>query len=173
MRTPAYNMGIATSATWRCINGHFIAINISRAGQALLGFCLLTCTFISLLGSGSGQDKQWIPPLQQYLFVIRHAVWELLHFELLTKIYWQIPREDLSESPHRLDKRNSTFSFCFLAFVLFSSSVLGGLLLKSLYHRRHNILVETFQETENLLIRITYYEQGNFDTLLLFKIITI
>ena len=51
-------MGIAASAAGRCINGHFIAINIIRAGQTLLGFCLLTFTFITLLGSGSGQDKQ-------------------------------------------------------------------------------------------------------------------
>jgi hypothetical protein len=28
------------------------------AGRTLLGFCLLTCTFISLFSSGSGQDKQ-------------------------------------------------------------------------------------------------------------------
>jgi len=51
-------MGIAASAAGRCINGHFIAINFSWAGQALLGFCLLTFTFISLISSGSGQDKQ-------------------------------------------------------------------------------------------------------------------
>ena len=50
-------MGIAASAAC-CINGHFIAINISRAGQALLGFCLLTFTFITILDSGSGQDEQ-------------------------------------------------------------------------------------------------------------------
>jgi len=28
------------------------------AGHTLLGFCLLTCTFISLISSGSGQDEQ-------------------------------------------------------------------------------------------------------------------
>jgi hypothetical protein len=28
------------------------------AGRTLLGFCLLTCTFISLISSGSGQDEQ-------------------------------------------------------------------------------------------------------------------
>jgi len=28
------------------------------AGQTLLGFCLLTCTFISLISSGSGLDEQ-------------------------------------------------------------------------------------------------------------------
>ena len=38
-------MSIATSTALRCINGHFIAINISRAGQVLLGFCLLPFTF--------------------------------------------------------------------------------------------------------------------------------
>ena len=42
----------------RCINGHFIAINIIRAGQASLGFCLLTFTFLSLIIIGSGQDEQ-------------------------------------------------------------------------------------------------------------------
>ena len=54
----ACNMGIAASGAGRCINGHFIAINISRAGQASLGFCLLTFSFISLFSSGSGQDEQ-------------------------------------------------------------------------------------------------------------------
>ena len=28
------------------------------AGRTLLGFCLLTCTFISLFSSGSGLDEQ-------------------------------------------------------------------------------------------------------------------
>jgi hypothetical protein len=28
------------------------------AGQTSLSFCLLTCTFISLFNSGSGQDQQ-------------------------------------------------------------------------------------------------------------------
>jgi len=51
-------MGIAASAAGRCINGHFITINFIRAGQALLGFCLLTFTFLSLIISGSGQDEQ-------------------------------------------------------------------------------------------------------------------
>ena len=51
-------MGIATSAAGRCINGHFIDINISRAGQASLGFCLLTFTFLSFIISGSGHDEQ-------------------------------------------------------------------------------------------------------------------
>ena len=54
----AHNIGFASSLAGRCINGHFIAINISWAGQASLGFCLLTCTFLSLFISGSGQDKQ-------------------------------------------------------------------------------------------------------------------
>jgi len=49
-------MGIAASAA--CINGHFIAISIIWTGQASLGFCLLTFTFISLIISGSGQDEQ-------------------------------------------------------------------------------------------------------------------
>ena len=34
-RAAAYNRGIAASAAGRCINGHFIAINFSRAGQAM------------------------------------------------------------------------------------------------------------------------------------------
>ena len=51
-------MGIAASAAGRCINEHFSAINISWAGQASLGFCLLTFTFLTILGSGSGQDEQ-------------------------------------------------------------------------------------------------------------------
>ena len=51
-------MSIATSTALRCINGHFIAINISRAGQVLLGFCLLPFTFLSLIISSSGQDEQ-------------------------------------------------------------------------------------------------------------------
>jgi len=38
--------------------GHFIAINFIWAGQTSLSFCLLTCTFISLISSGSGQDEQ-------------------------------------------------------------------------------------------------------------------
>ena len=48
----------AASVAGRCINGHFIAINMSRAGQASLIFCWLTFTFISLFSTGSGQDKQ-------------------------------------------------------------------------------------------------------------------
>ena len=52
------NMGIAESAACRCINGHFITINIIWAGQASLGFCLLTFTFLSLIISGSGRDEQ-------------------------------------------------------------------------------------------------------------------
>gem|GEM_PF-7019033 len=52
-----------------CINRHFIAINISSAGQALLSFCLLTFTFLSLIISGSGLDEQLNPHLQQYLDV--------------------------------------------------------------------------------------------------------
>jgi hypothetical protein len=54
----AHNIGFAASLAGRCINGHFIAINISWAGQALLGFYLLTCTFITLFSSGSGRDEQ-------------------------------------------------------------------------------------------------------------------
>jgi hypothetical protein len=37
------------------------------AGRTLLGFCLLTCTFISLFSSGSGLDTATIPALQQAL----------------------------------------------------------------------------------------------------------
>ena len=51
-------VGIAASAAGRCINGHFIAINFSWAGQASLDFCLLTFTFLSLIISGSRQDEQ-------------------------------------------------------------------------------------------------------------------
>ena len=36
------------------------------AGQASLGFCLLSFTFISLFISGWGRTQQWIPSLQQY-----------------------------------------------------------------------------------------------------------
>jgi len=34
------------------------------AGRTLLGFCLLTCTFISLIGSGVRADTATIPALQ-------------------------------------------------------------------------------------------------------------
>jgi hypothetical protein len=34
------NIGFAASLAGRCINGHFITINISWAGQTSLGFCL-------------------------------------------------------------------------------------------------------------------------------------
>jgi hypothetical protein len=33
-------------------------LNLIWAGLALLGFCLLTYTFISLISFGSGQDEQ-------------------------------------------------------------------------------------------------------------------
>ncbi|MBK7308906.1 MAG: hypothetical protein IPI88_19100 [Chitinophagaceae bacterium] len=32
------------------------------AGRTLLGFCLLTCTFISLISSGSGRTQQLFQP---------------------------------------------------------------------------------------------------------------
>jgi hypothetical protein len=41
------------------------------AGRTLLGFCLLTCTFISLISSGSGLDEQQFQPCKQALPVVR------------------------------------------------------------------------------------------------------
>jgi len=38
-----------------------------RAGHTLLGFCLLTCTFISLISSGSGRTQQQFQPCKQAL----------------------------------------------------------------------------------------------------------
>jgi hypothetical protein len=57
-KATACNIGFAARLAGHWSNGHFITINISWAGQALLGFCLLTCTFIFLISSGSGQDEQ-------------------------------------------------------------------------------------------------------------------
>jgi hypothetical protein len=37
------------------------------AGQTSLGFCLLTCTFISLISSGSGRTQQQFQPCKQAL----------------------------------------------------------------------------------------------------------
>jgi hypothetical protein len=37
------------------------------AGRTLLGFCLLTCTFISLFSSGSGRTQQLFQPCKQAL----------------------------------------------------------------------------------------------------------
>ncbi len=37
------------------------------AGQTSLGFCLLTCTFISLFSSGSGRTQQLFQPCKQAL----------------------------------------------------------------------------------------------------------
>jgi hypothetical protein len=42
------------------------------AGQTSLGFCLLTCTFISLISSGSGRTQQQFQPCKQALPVVRH-----------------------------------------------------------------------------------------------------
>ena len=51
------------------------------ADGILLGFLFLSCTFISLLGSSSGQDEQWIPHLQQYLFVMCHPIQHPAHIQ--------------------------------------------------------------------------------------------
>jgi hypothetical protein len=39
------------------------------AEHTLLGFCLLTCTFISLISSGSGRTQQLFQPCKQALLV--------------------------------------------------------------------------------------------------------
>jgi len=44
-----------------------------RAGQASLGFCLLSFTFITLFSSGWGRTQQLIPCLQQYPVVSGHC----------------------------------------------------------------------------------------------------
>ncbi len=51
-------LGLLQGLAGRCINGHFVAINMSCSGQASLSFCWLTFTFISLFSSGSGLDEQ-------------------------------------------------------------------------------------------------------------------
>jgi hypothetical protein len=51
-------MEFAARLAGRWSNGHFIAINFICAGQTSLDFCLLTCTFISLISSCSGLDEQ-------------------------------------------------------------------------------------------------------------------
>jgi hypothetical protein len=43
------------------------------AGRTLLSFCLLTCTFISLFGSGSGRTQQLFQPCKQALLVGGHS----------------------------------------------------------------------------------------------------
>jgi hypothetical protein len=43
------------------------------AGQTSLGFCLLTCTFISLISSGSGRTQQLFQPCKQALPVSGNA----------------------------------------------------------------------------------------------------
>jgi hypothetical protein len=40
------------------------------AGRTLLGFCLFTCTFISLFSSGSGRTQQLFQPCKQALPVV-------------------------------------------------------------------------------------------------------
>jgi len=42
------------------------------AGQTLLGFCLLTSTFISLISSGSGRTNNEFQPCKQALLVGSH-----------------------------------------------------------------------------------------------------
>jgi hypothetical protein len=44
------------------------------AGRSLLGFCLLTFTFMSLISSGSGRTQQHFQPCKQALLVVRHAI---------------------------------------------------------------------------------------------------
>jgi hypothetical protein len=43
------------------------------AGRTLLGFCLLTCTFISLISSGSGRTSNEFQPCKQALPVGRNT----------------------------------------------------------------------------------------------------
>jgi ketosteroid isomerase-like protein len=42
--------------------GIFSLLCFIRAGQSILGFCLLTCTFISLISSGSGRTSNEFQP---------------------------------------------------------------------------------------------------------------
>jgi hypothetical protein len=50
------------------------------AGHSILGFCLLTYTFISLISSGSGRTRQLFQPCKQALPVSGHAK-HLLKFQ--------------------------------------------------------------------------------------------
>ena len=129
-------MGIAASAAWRCINGHFIAINFSRAGQASLGFWLLTFTFLSLIISGSGQDEQWIPPLQQYLFVTSYAVGQLVVRNSQTKLLCFIGKT--------WTKAHIGLTF-FVLWFFNLSFVNGGLWLKSKQQDTTTILLKPWQ----------------------------
>ncbi|MFZ1790888.1 MAG: hypothetical protein WAT92_21365 [Saprospiraceae bacterium] len=42
--------------------GHFIAVLLHLGWITLLGFCLLNCTFISLISSGSGRTSNEFQP---------------------------------------------------------------------------------------------------------------
>jgi hypothetical protein len=48
----AANIGFAARLAGHWSNGHFISVVTQP------GFCLLTCTLISLISSGSGLDEQ-------------------------------------------------------------------------------------------------------------------
>jgi hypothetical protein len=60
------------------------------AGRTLLGFCLLTCTFISLFSSGSGRTQQQFQPCKQalpvgcYFFETLRLMKKILTFLYLT-----------------------------------------------------------------------------------------
>jgi len=43
------------------------------AGRSILGFCLLTFTFISLISSGSGRTQQLFQPCKQALPVVGYG----------------------------------------------------------------------------------------------------
>jgi hypothetical protein len=47
------------------------------AGRTLLGFCLLACTFISLISSGSGRTQQQFQPCKQALPVVRYFSFQI------------------------------------------------------------------------------------------------
>ncbi len=56
--TTATNIGFAARLAGHWSNGHFIAVVLHLGWTFNLGPCLLTCTFISLISSGSGLDEQ-------------------------------------------------------------------------------------------------------------------
>jgi hypothetical protein len=54
---------------------------------AMLSFCLLTCTFISLISSGSGRTQQQFQPCKQALPVVCKRADRLLRSDRLTIIF--------------------------------------------------------------------------------------
>ncbi|MBC7938078.1 MAG: hypothetical protein H7Y86_22235 [Rhizobacter sp.] len=56
--TTAANIGLAARLAGHWSNGLFIAVVLHLGRTYIVGLCLLTCTVISLISSGSGLEEQ-------------------------------------------------------------------------------------------------------------------